>query len=187
MRDSTIAISFMLLLLACEKSEKKRTRSEDEPARSAVASNSAVALAPRGEPPAGWSLLQPAGGGYSVFLPGVAEKLDGALSELWAVKRPSGSAFMATCSTSKQPEETFKGMRRGKIGERKLISAAPIADGRKGERLAIELDTDKGKLISNELLLVGDDRVCSFSALVPASADEKADVDRFFDSARLAD
>lgn len=70
-----------------------------------------------------------------MFVPGVPEKLDAGLSEIHAVKRPSGSAYMAMCMVTKEPDEAFKGTRRGKIGERKLLSEKPIDDGRKGERL----------------------------------------------------
>ena len=94
---------------------------------------------------------------------------------------------MAMCLESKEPDEGFIGMRRGKIGERKVLSEKPD-DGRgKGARLAIELVTDKGILVSNELLLKGKDRVCSFTALVPQTNDEAADIERFFDSARVGE
>jgi hypothetical protein len=188
MRRSSIALCLALLLVGCGKDDGKRSRSDDEAPTSGSAASAAInasALPPRGEPPGGWTLLAPPGAGYSVFVPGVAEKLDTGMSELHAVKRPSGSAYMAMCMTTDEPDEAFKGMRRGKIGERKLLSAKPMTDGRKGERLAIELETDKGILVSNELLLLGKDRVCSFSALVPRATDEGADVDRFFASARL--
>jgi hypothetical protein len=97
---------------------------------------------------------------------------------------------MAMCmeagKSQKDNDETFEGMRRGKVGDRKVLSTVPVDDGRgKGERLAIELETDKGIYVSNELLFRGKRQVCSFSALVPATSDEKADVDKFFASVRL--
>lgn len=190
MRAVTIGICCLAVgLAACDKREtKKRSGDDDETTTartSASASSNTAALRPRGEPPSGWTLLAPKDAGYSVFMPGVAEKLDTDVADMRAVKRPSGSAYLAMCTSSTEPDEGFKGMRRGKIGERKLLSATKIDDGRKGERLAIELLTDKGVMVSNELLLIGRAGVCSFSALVPQAVDEAADIDRFFASARI--
>ena len=181
----------LLLLVACAKgdeNEKKRAQVDEKPSASAIASASAPP--PQGDPPTGWSLLRPAGGGYSVFVPGVPEKLDSGLSEMQVIKRASGSAYMAMCmeagKTERENDETFEGVRRGKIGERKVLSTAAVDDGRgKGERLAIQLETDKGIYVSNELIFRGKRQVCSFSALVPATSDEKADIEKFFASVRL--
>lgn len=186
MRPTIFVSCFLLALVGCAKGKEKRERI-DESSPSAAASAPAP---PRGEPPAGWSLLAPAGAGYSVWVPGKAEKLDTGLSEMHAVKRASGSAYMATCTEAgkneKENDETFEGVRRGKIGERKVLSTAVVDDARgKGERLAVEMETDKGTYVSNELIMRGKRQVCSFSALVPATSDEKADVDQFFASVRL--
>lgn len=189
-----LRLSLVLLgLLSCQcnpgSPQKKSPGSSEVQSASASVPTS---KRPKGDPPAGWTLFAPSDAGFSVWLPGKPETLDAIGSKLYAVKRENGSAYMVNCAdvgkgaSERSVSEALIGMRLGKVGERTVLSESKVDDERGvGHQLAIELDTDKGKLVDNELLLSKGRFVCAFSALIASKQDETADIKTFFDSAEL--
>lgn len=185
-----------LFVCQCNPGAKEKSNGSSEPGSSASAPSSKAdtsSRAPKGEPPAGWTSFSPTGAGFSVWLPGKAEKLDAAGSTMYAAKRENGSAYSVQCmdlgkdASKRDVADTLTGMRRGRIGERTVLSESKIDDARGvGHKLAIELETTKGKLVTNELLLAKGQFVCGFSALIASKQDESAEIKTFFDSAEVS-
>lgn len=192
----------MFLTVACASACSRPPQPEGaSPAGGSGSGEAKAAAAPSATPtassparvvPEGWKSFEPTAG-VSVLVPGEPQNLGGVPdSPVFGVKRPSGSAFMVSCTdlgahaSAKDVRDTIAGMRKGKIGERAVRSEKAVErDGMKGHRLEIVMETTKGKLIMNELLLGQGRLACDFSVLVKEGVDESKDVDRFFDSATL--
>ena len=179
MRTPLISLG-LLLLASCASGARSEVESPND---GAGASSSAAAPADE------WRSVEPVAG-VSVLMPGAPEDLGSAAgSALLGVKTPAGGAFTAMCmSLGDGPtDEALAGMRRGKIGDRKLLSEKKYAErGLTGVVLEIELETTKGRFVSHELL-VGSKRsvACAFTALVPDGVDAAKDIERFFGSVKM--
>lgn len=159
--------------------------SSDEPSGD-VASATSTAATSTPASADGWTTFE-YGPGVHAEMPGTPT--DTGVSGVFALKRGQGSGMSIQCTdggaSKKERSDTLTGMKRGIVGERKLVSEKKVQRGdAEGVRLEVETQTTAGVTRLHVLLLAGSQQICSFTSITDASA-PMTDTDRFLDSAAV--
>jgi hypothetical protein len=151
----------------------------------ASASEAPIAEAPPTKSDDPWKTFTYAPG-ITVDMPGTP--VDAGIAGVFALKRGVGTGFSVQCMDSgnkKERAETLIGMRRGVIGERKLLSEKKVTRGDvTGIRLDIATETTAGVTKMHVLLLPGQAHTCNFTSIVSGDSGEE-ETERFLGSAKV--
>jgi len=185
-RTSRLTLSFILSCLSCgaPMAGSTPTSSSESSSAEAAGSDAPPAEAPRSD--GGWKTFTYAPG-VTVEMPGTP--VDAGVAGVFGLKRGEGRGLSVQCMESgnkKERADTLAGMRRGIIGERKLLSEKKVTRGSAtGIRLDIATETTAGTTKMHVLLLSGQERSCTFISIASGDSADESDTERFLGSAKV--
>lgn len=182
-----LSLSFALLTPACAASPGGAPPTEARATTEAATESDVPASAEPAATADSWATFTYAPG-VTVEMPGTP--VDAGIAGVFALKRGEGIGMSVQCMdagpTKKARADGLAGMKRGVIGERKLLSENKVSRGSaEGYRLEIETETNLGVTRMHVLLLAGTKRLCNFNSMVSGSDANPADTERFLESARV--
>lgn len=195
-RTSLLALAIGLACVSCGAPKNGPASSASPETTSDAPSADASSPTPSAHAPSDGASAAKSDDGWKTFTyaPGVTVDMpgkpaDAGVGGVFALKRGEGRGLSVQCmdggGSKKDTTDMLAGMRRGVLGERKLLSEKKITRGdATGTRLDIATETTAGTTKMHVLLLAGQRHLCNFTSIVSGSAPD-ADTDRFLESAKV--